>query len=148
MNGIIPSIEELKLRAKRLREELNQQGTTISHSNSLELIAKEFGVKDWNTLFAKVGNAPPIPKFYVGQKVHGTYLGQNFTGTIHRLSQLSQTQSGYLRITLDFDEPVDVVTFKSFSNFRKRVNATIYESGLSPQRRSDGTPQITIKSTS
>ena len=34
---------------------------------------------------------------------------------------------GYVTITVDFDEPVDVVEFESFSAFRKRVTATIDE---------------------
>lgn len=139
----IPSILELKTRAKRLRIELDKQGQTISHSGSLELIARELGMKNWNTLFAASGNRPPI--FYVGQKVVGEYLGQAFTATVYGLKHINNKSSGYNRITLNFEEAVDVVTFESFSAFRKRVSATIYDSGNSPQRTSNGKPQLTVR---
>lgn len=139
----IPSILELKNRAKRLRNGLKQQGQTISHAQSLELLANEFGMKDWNTLFASAGNSSP--PFYVGQKVEGEYLGQSFSATIHGLSHIGEKGSGYNQITLDFEEPVDVVTFESFSNFRHRINATIYESGNSPQNTSNGKPQLSMR---
>lgn len=139
----IPSISELKTRAKRLRTELVNQGQNISHSKSLELIAREMGMKDWNTLFAAAGNRPP--NFYVGQKVVGEYLGQAFTAIIHGLENIGKSDSGYNRITLEFEEPVDVVKFDSFSNFRSRINATIYESGNSPQRTSNGRPQLSVR---
>lgn len=139
----IPSILELKARAKRLRVELEKQGQNINHSGSLELIAREIGMKDWNTLFAAVGNKPP--NFYIGQKVAGEYLGQDFTAIIHGLDNIGKSSSGYNRITLKFEEPVDVVKFDSFSNFRHRICATIYDSGNSPQRTSNGKPQLSVR---
>lgn len=139
----IPSILELKARAKRLRAELDKQGQTVSHSQSLELIARELGMKNWNTLFAAAGNRPS--SFYVGQKVVGEYLGQAFTAIIHGLDNIGKNTSGYHRITLEFEQPVDVVKFDSFSNLRHRINATIYDSGNSPQRTSDGRPQLSVR---
>ena len=61
MNGstLLPSIDALKRLAQRLRQELADAGTVISHSRSLELLAHQHGYKDWNTLHAAIGNRPP-----------------------------------------------------------------------------------------
>ena len=60
MNGSLPlpSIEALKGQAKRLRARLELDGITIGHGKSLELFARQYGYKDWNTLHAAVGNRP------------------------------------------------------------------------------------------
>lgn len=47
-----PSIKGM---AKALRDALTRQKIDLSHSQCLELIAKQFGLKDWNTLAAAVG---------------------------------------------------------------------------------------------
>ena len=46
----IPKLSALKTQAKRLRAELQKSGTPLSHSQSLELLAHQMGIKDWNTL--------------------------------------------------------------------------------------------------
>lgn len=43
--------------AKRLREALAGDGVTISHSAALELVARQFGERDWNTLSAALPTA-------------------------------------------------------------------------------------------
>lgn len=138
----LPAITTLKAQAKRMREKLRSDGQTIGHSQSLEIIARQLGYKDWNTLFAAAGNQLPECPFGIGQRVSGAYLGQAFEGQILGLTQL-QTQGRY-RVTVDFDEPVDVVTFASFSAFRKRVSATINTDGLSPQKTSNGKSQMQL----
>lgn len=45
----------IKGMAKALRQALNDRKIDLSHSDCLELIAKQFGVKDWNALSAAVG---------------------------------------------------------------------------------------------
>lgn len=52
---------------------------------------------------------------------------------------------GWFRLVLDFDEPVDVVSFDSFSNFRKRVRAVVGPDGHSKERTSDGVPQMQLE---
>jgi len=65
------SLDSLKTQAKSLRQSLAETGHNVSHAQSLELLAKQLGHRDWNTLHAKVGNAPPV-LFQVGQTVrHG-----------------------------------------------------------------------------
>lgn len=139
----LPSLETLKDQAKRLRNRLAQEGETIGHSRALELIAAQYGFRDWNTLHAKVGNRPPLNPWMLGARVSGTYLGHPFTAEVISV-QAIQNRPGYYRLTMKFDEPVDVVTFDSFSSFRHRINCTIDETGRSPSKTSDGRPHVEL----
>jgi len=134
------SLDDLKAQAKRLRAALEEDGDFISHSEALELLAKQLGFRDWNTLHAAIGNKPPPPQ--LGDRVAGAYLGQKFEGEIIGVEALSE---GRHRVTIDFDEAVDVVTFESFSAFRKRVSAVINEDGRSAEKTSDGRPQMEVR---
>jgi len=136
----IPPITELKAQAKRLRGRLQDNGATITHSEALELIAHQNGARDWNTLRASVGNMPPLPK--LGERVTGRYLGQPFGGVVRGITQMGAGDQ--YRITLHFDEPVDVVTFPGFSNFRQRVSTLINRDGRSPRKTSDGVVQLIV----
>ncbi|WP_109464941.1 glyoxalase superfamily protein [Albibacillus kandeliae] len=137
-------IEELKAEARRLRATLAEAGTKISHSDALERIARQHGARDWNTLRAqavtRTHNRRPLA---VGDRVTGRYLGQPFTGYVYGMTHAEQ--SPYSRITLQFDEPVDVVTFDSFSAFRSRVSGVIDDRGQSLYRTSNGEPQIVVE---
>ncbi|MCJ9724549.1 pentapeptide repeat-containing protein [Agrobacterium sp. SHOUNA12C] len=69
----------IKGMAKALRQALNDRKIDISHSDCLELIAKQFGVKDWNALSAAVGqDAADKPLLFsvVGDEI-----------TLHRTTQ-------------------------------------------------------------
>ena len=48
------SFRHAKAMAKSLRESLSEKGVSLSHSECLELVAKEFGLADWNTLSAAI----------------------------------------------------------------------------------------------
>ena len=143
MNGLsfLPSLEDLKQQAKRLRTGLGEDGDFISHSESLELIAKQYGMRDWNTLHAAVGNRQQ-PIVTVGARIKGRYLGQAFDAEVLGVQSLSQ---GRMRITFELDDPVDVVTFDSFSAFRKRISATINSDGKSTEKTSNGVPQLVLE---
>ena len=142
MNGTfhLPSIEDLKAQAKRLRARLEDDGQPVGHSQSLELVAHQYGYKNWNTLHAAVGNRPPPCPVVLGQRVRGRYLGQSFAGEV--IAVRAVTPPGRFRITLHFDDPVDVVTFESFSAFRSRVNCTIDSRGVTAERTSNGQPHL------
>lgn len=138
------TIDDLKSQAKRLRTAMSAAGTPLTHSGALELVAKSHGVRDWNTmaaLAARSDNQPELPAV-VGGTVSGEYLGQRFTGKVLSLTRLSQ--SAFYKITLHFDQPVDVVTFESFSAFRQRVTATIDGKGVSPRQTSNGRPHLVL----
>ncbi|WP_162901681.1 glyoxalase superfamily protein [Breoghania sp. L-A4] len=136
----LPSIETLKLQARRLRAELTGTGAPVNHGRALEMLAHQYGYRDWNTLHASVGNQPrPVN---VGETVSGRYLGQPFTGTVIGVRLLGD--SGHRRVTFDFDEPVDVVTFDSFSAYRKRVTCVLTEDGVTVERTSNGQPHMRL----
>ena len=136
------SVQNLKDQARRLRDAMAQTGETISHSQSLELVARQLGFRDWNTAHAACGNRPEGPPVYVGQIVEGSYLGQPFTAEVIGVN--AQAAHGRYRVELDLAEPVDVVTFDSFSNFRRRVQATINRNGSTTEKTSNGKPQLAL----
>ncbi|OAP37763.1 hypothetical protein AU381_13375 [Sinorhizobium glycinis] len=140
----LPSLDTLKAQAKRLRARLAAGGEQIGHSKSLELIAAQYGYRDWNTLYAAAGNRPPFNPWMLGARVRGQYLGQAFEGEILSAQALT-AQPGRYRLTFKFDEPVDVVTFESFSAFRQRVTATIDESGRTIEKTSNGRPHLELE---
>lgn len=124
----LPSLANLKDQAKRLRARLESRGEPTSHSKALELIAAQHGFADWNTLHAAAGNKPRLDRLMPGVKVTGAYLGQPFSARVVGVQTLTSA-SGLLRVSLDLDEAVDVVSFDSFSSFRKRINGVIGEDG-------------------
>lgn len=140
MTGIIPSIEQAKTQAKALRAALMAEGREITHAQALELVAKTHGYKDWNTLCGLAGNRPRPPAL-LGQIVEGRYLDQPFLGEVVGLRELSE---GRYEIELHLDEPVDVVTFDSFSNFRRRIRKVVGPSGRSFDTTSDGKPHLVL----
>ncbi len=135
------SIDAAKAQAKRLRAELAADGTEVSHGKALELVAHQYGYRDWNTLHAAMGNRPPAD-WAVGEQVRGRYLGQPFSAEILAVEVL---QPGWFRLSLQLDQPVDVVTFDSFSNFRRRLTSVVGPRGCSPARTSDGQPHLVLE---
>ncbi len=136
----IPPVDELKAQAKRLREDLRARDVTLSHSEALEMLARQYGVRDWNTLHAKAGNRMHLR---VGDRVEGRYLGQPFSAEIRGMTLLGDGSNR--RVTLHFETPVDVVQFESFSAYRQRVTGVIGWDGRSVQRTSDGQPQLVVR---
>lgn len=138
-----PSIDDLKAQARRLRQAMETGGTSVSHSAALELLARQHGARDWNTLAALAAkpNAQPVASIGVGSQVSGRYLDQPFTGKVLALAELA---AGHHKVTIHFDSPVDVVTFESFSAFRQRINAQIDGNGVSPRKTSNGVPHLVL----
>lgn len=134
------TIDEAKAQAKALRAALHAQGSPISHAQALELIARQHGARDWNTLHARLALRNVPPELALGDRVRGHYLGQPFSGRIIGLSG----PPSYRQIEIRFDQPVDVVQFESFSNLRHQIRATIDENGRSHRRTSDATPHLLV----
>ncbi len=137
----LPSLSGLKNQAKRLRLDLEQDGHVINHSKSLELIAHQYGYKDWNMIHAAIEKIKNISPVQVGQTVQGLYLGHSFTGQIVQVKKLLKEQ---YRITVVFDEAIDVVRSDSFSNLRRRVTYKIDQSGQTMEKTSDGQPHLKL----
>src|ERR1700754_355721 len=50
---------DAKAMAQTLREALKTKSVTLTHSESLELVAKTLGFHDWNVLSARIQASPP-----------------------------------------------------------------------------------------
>jgi hypothetical protein len=137
----IPSATSFKAEARALREERAKAGEPIGHGAALEQVARRHGYRDWNTAHAAVPERAVSP-FQVGQRVRGAYLRQPFTGLLIGVQLLADMQ--HFRVTVKFDQPVDVVTSELFSGFRQRVVATVDLRGISPARTSDGEPHMRL----
>jgi len=140
MSQQLPTTAEAKEHAKRLRAQLSEQGSKFGHANALELVAHQYGFGDWNAFHAAIGNRPP-EGWTLGGRVKGTYLSQPFEATVIAVEML---RPGWFRLTLDLDEAVDVVTFDSFSNFRKRIQGVVGPNGCSRERTSDGVSHLKL----
>lgn len=140
----LPTLDEAKAQAKALRAALQAQGTAISHGQALELVARQHGARDWNTLHARLAlrNAPP--ELALGDRVRGRYLGQPFAGRVIGLSG----PAAHREIEIHLDHPIDTVRFESFSNLRHRIRGTIDASGRSHRKTSDGAPQLVVEKAS
>lgn len=136
----VKSIAEAKAQAKSLRSTLAAQGTIVGHAKALELVAHQNGARDWNTLSAQLAKAAP-PPFSLHQRVRGHYLRQAFTGEIIAITSSS---SGY-SLSVRFDEPVDTVTFESFSNMRRVARGVVDDRGHSAEKTSNGMPHLIIR---
>lgn len=135
----VRTIEEAKAHAKSLRRSLAEDGTVLGHAQALELVASQNGARDWNTLSARLAKADSAP-FHCQQRVQGRYLGQAFKGEITALS----CSGSHYSVTVRFDEPVDTVTFDSFSNMRRVVRSVVDLKGYSVRKTSNGTPHLIL----
>lgn len=135
------TLDAAKAQAKALRQALQAQGTVVSHAQALELVARQHGARDWNTLHARLTQRNAPPDLALGRRVAGRYLGQAFTGEIVALSG----PDGYRHVEIKLDKPVDTVRFESFSNWRHRIRGTLDEEGRSHSKTSDGTPHLIVE---
>ncbi|RYG89896.1 hypothetical protein EU803_14830 [Loktanella sp. IMCC34160] len=138
-----PSLETVKAQAKALRQALEAKGTAVSHAQSLELIARQHGARDWNTLHARLGHCNAPTNLAVGTKVTGHYLGQRYNGEIVSISG----PVGHRHVEIALDQPVDAIQFESFSNWRHRIRGTLGKDGRSTRRTSNGTPHLAVETT-
>ena len=129
---------QAKARARQIKAE--SEGA-LSLAAALESVAKEMGFRDWNTASARLSNAPDT-SWQVGERVRGHYLKRPFKGRIHGVREL-QAGSGY-EVTIQFDDPVDVVDWESFSAHRQRVTAMVSPEGISWAKTSDGVPHLIV----
>lgn len=131
-------LKMLKTQARNLRAALARNSMTVTHAQSLELLAQSLGLRDWNTLHAQA--AMPKPWAF-GAAVAGRYLGQPFTG---RVVAAREQGRGHHALTIDFDRAVNVSRSAHFTALRKRVTATVNPEGRSLTRTSDGTPHLDL----
>jgi len=136
------TLKGMKAQAKALRNGLAEQGQTISHAQSLELLAKQLGARDWNTLAARADVEPNARTYAPGQEVRGRYLGQVFCGTV--LGAQVQNSGARTRLTIQFDAPLNVVPEASFEVLRRRIKATVGPDGATFEKTSNGLPHLVL----
>ena len=141
----ISNRDQAKAWAREMRAELALAGTPITHAEALERVAQALGYRDWNTASAQLSNEPEVP-LQVGDRVAGRYLKQAFEGRVLSVRELAGGTA--FEVTLEFDTPVDVVEFDSFSAFRHRINATVSSGGVSFAKTGDGVPHLVVERTS
>jgi hypothetical protein len=129
-----------KASAKRLRAALAEDGIAVSHARALELVARQNGVRDWNTLAAHAAEDRPTPAvqaapFGVGEAVAGTFNGRDAQGRVIGLEETIKPD--LWRVTIAFDPPVNAATSQLFSAERRRVQMVVGADGRS--RRLTGT---------
>lgn len=128
-----------KTHARRLRDALAGEGIAISHGKALDLVARQYGSRDWNTLAAKpvVGAAParPRPPFALSDRVEGSFNGRPAFGRVIGLEETIKPD--LWRATIAFDPPVNASTSPNFSAERRRVTMVVGADGRS--RRLTGT---------
>ncbi|OJF97241.1 glyoxalase superfamily protein [Pararhizobium antarcticum] len=135
----VRTIAEAKAHAKSLRNALASDGTVLGHAQALEIVARQNGARDWNTLSARLVKAAPSP-FHLHQRVQGRYLGQPFKGEINAIS----SSGPHYSVSVRFDEPVDTVIFDSFSNMRRVARGVVDIHGMSVRKTSNGTPHLML----
>lgn len=135
---------DYKNNARRLRDALASEGIAVSHAKALELVARQEGVRDWNTLAARPVATPVSAKadepkgavpFAVGENVAGTFNGNPAQGRVIGLEETIKPD--LWRVTVAFNPPVDVSTSKLFSSERRRIQMVVGADGRS--RRLTGT---------
>ncbi|MEM1077200.1 MAG: glyoxalase superfamily protein [Pseudomonadota bacterium] len=143
MTGAGPSLAEAKDLAKRLRAQFASKGTAISHARALELVARQHGFRDWNTMHALLRDQT-ARGWTVGETVRGKYLSRPFTAEVLTVSSPSP---GWAKLELRLHAPIDVVASARFSNKRRFLRGTVGPKGYSAERTSDGAPQLQINLT-
>lgn len=130
---------DYKTHAKRLRDALAAEGIAVSHGKALDIVARQNGTRDWNTLSAKAvaetGAAEAAPPFSVGDRVEGAFNGAPAKGRVIGLAETIKPD--LWRVTVKFTPPVDASTSEHFSARRSRVEMVVGADGRS--RRLTGT---------
>ncbi len=137
----LPPVSSLKAQAKRLRQSLAGAGNEITHSRALEVIAHQYGARDWNTLAAFAPKHRLISDLKVGDHLSGRYLGHRLEGTLLSISFAGEDR---FKLSIQFDQKIDVVASDHFSGFRSRVTATVHADGRTREQTSEGTPHLTL----
>jgi hypothetical protein len=140
-NSLLPTHSEVKHRAKTLRAHRQAAGHAMTHAQALERISRRQGYRDWNTLSAAITSIRGASCLPGGDSVSGQYMGKAFEAHILKIGV---TPEGETRLTLRFDEAIDVVEHQGFSAFRKQINCSVSRDGHSTARLSDGTPHVAL----
>ena len=132
--GTIPN--DYKHQAKRLRQALSENGIDISHGKALDLVARQSGSRDWNSLAVQADARPTasvspkgIAPYQVGQNVSGTYMASAFDARIIGVEETIKPD--LWRITLQFTPQIDVALTPNMVVKRRRLTTIVSADGKS-----------------
>lgn len=125
---------DFKHQARRLRQALSEEGIAISHGKALDLVARQSGTRDWNTLAAngKVETASiegDTAPYRVGQRIAGLFHTTPFDARIIAVEETIKPE--LWRITLQFDPAIDVAMSPNLSMRRRRYTIVVGADGKS-----------------
>lgn len=128
---------DFKHQARRLRQALSEEGITISHGKALDLVARQSGTRDWNTLAATGGKVEATPvaaqddtaPYRVGQRISGMFHTTPFDARIIGVEETIKPD--LWRITLQFDPVIDVAVSPNMSMRRRRFTIVVGSDGKS-----------------
>lgn len=86
---------------------------------------------------------PTLATLKLGDRVQGVFMGQRFQGHLVGIVPLAASQNYHIGIQLN--QAIDVVTFESFSNFRRRLNCVVDKDGISTAKTSDDRPHMKLE---
>ena len=117
------TFRDAKIMAKILRSELiHRRQVELSHSECLEIVARQFGHDDWNVMAAKINELSTIS----GAGDTGPFSAATTTIPVFRVFHVELAQAFYvdfLGFTLDWARP------------QRRARNPVLRSGLPPRDR-------------
>jgi hypothetical protein len=122
---IMRTFRDAKTMAKALRQGLNERGIALTHSDCLELVARQFGFQDWNILAARIsdGGTPQaalrLPEGWIagGSKPEHYEMG---------VDSGMPGSPALIRCKYDADDPAYLSAEKGFGTLMQSVAAAGY----------------------
>ncbi|MGX7707695.1 glyoxalase superfamily protein [Methylobacterium sp. Gmos1] len=118
---------DAKAMAKTLREELGRRGTALSHGECLEIVARQFGLDNWNILSARLAApaepvrqtalVPPAGWLVSGSKPHLYEMG------IDPTAPYGEGRAALIRCRYAEDDPAYAAMEKGFATLMQSVAA-------------------------
>lgn len=140
---------DFKQQARRLRQALGEEGILISHGKALDLIARQSGTRDWNTLSAHNTKVDTVQveddaaPYRVSQRVSGMFHSTAFEARIIGVEETIKPD--LWRITLQFDPAINVAVSPNLSMLRRRFTVIVGADGKARRLTGSETGNIALK---
>ena len=122
------TFRDAKVMAKALREELARRNVALSHGECLDIVARQFGLDNWNILAAKLEGATPpetaallLP---VGWAFEGPRL--DYDVGVDTEMRYSSGRPALIRSRFSIDHPIHAQSRNSLGALYQELDATTY----------------------